>query len=654
MGPMRTLHAVGVALAALTSASAPTFAQTGESFEIVEATFEDIQSAIRARRTTATDVVNLYLARIRDYNGTCVNQPSGILGPVTPITGTNQLNALMTLNLRPAVREKWGFEPTKARSLSDADDDPNMLDALEVAAAQDAYFARTGELVGPLHGIVFSVKDTLDTYDMRTTSGGAIDFANDRPPADATVVARLRAAGAIILAKANLGEYASGSRTAFGGTICNAYDRTRDPGGSSGGSAVSAAANLVTCAISEEGGPSIRMPSRLNNVIGLSASQGLVSRDGQLGAGSLNDRTGPACRTVADTARVLDVIAGWDVRDDLTAYAVGRIPREGYLAHAQARELAGVTIGVVREYMNLDLFTAADRESVELVEAAVADLRGLGATIVDPGPGGDLMTACIRQYLPVNTTAAFIDSYPGLFPDGVDEVAKLIEIYQDPSLIPSDGPTLRDFNLAGGASIGERRYWFERYLANRGDAKVKALADLIAHSQFYVDDMRPDARGARTRFRDVRGTLENAAAATTMNTTGRNANRYGIQQTVMHCMQVLGLDALTYPTGNITPAVIGAVVEPDVNGRSHQAWTVLGQVGFPAMTVPAGFTTQVYDRVRDETAENGSRLVGPTPAALPVGIDFLARPFDESTLFKIASAYEAATQHRRPPDLGQD
>ena len=144
----------------------------------------------------------------------------------------------MTLNLRPVARRKWGFDERKARSMTDpVDDDPNMPDALEIAAKLDHHFATTGQLAGPLHGIVFSIKDVLDTFDMRTTSGGDADFANDRPPDDSTVVKRLRAAGAIILAKANLGEYASGSRSAFGGTMCNPYDTTRDPGGSSGGSA---------------------------------------------------------------------------------------------------------------------------------------------------------------------------------------------------------------------------------------------------------------------------------------------------------------------------------------------------------------------------------------------------------------------------------
>ena len=223
-------------------------------FQIVEATIADIHQAIRSKQLTATQLVNMYLARIKAYNGTCVNEPQGVLGPVSPIPHAGAINALMTLNLRPAVRKKWGFDDRKARSMTDSlDNDPNMPDALEVAAALDERFTRTGQLAGPLHGIVLSIKDLMDTYDMRTTSGADADYANDRPPRDATLVKRLRDAGAIILAKANLGEYASGSRSAFGGTMCNPYATDRDVGGSSGGSASSVAANLVTCAISEEG-----------------------------------------------------------------------------------------------------------------------------------------------------------------------------------------------------------------------------------------------------------------------------------------------------------------------------------------------------------------------------------------------------------------
>src|SRR5262249_25211897 len=261
-------------------------------------------------------------------------------------------------------------------------------------------FTKTGQLAGPLHGIVLSIKDLLDTYDMRTTSGADADYANDRPPRDATLVKRLRDAGAIILAKANLGEYASGSRSAFGGTMCNPYDTARDVGGSSGGSASSVAANLVTCTISEEGGPSIRMPSRFNNGVGLSQSQGLVSRDGMIGGGGLNDRNGAACRTVEDVARILDVIAGYDPADDLTAYSVGRIPKDGYAQFARETSLQGIRIGVVREFMDKKLFTAADRQSIDVIDTAIGDLRKTGATVVDPGEGGALFQGCINQQIP--------------------------------------------------------------------------------------------------------------------------------------------------------------------------------------------------------------------------------------------------------------
>src|SRR5438128_9431701 len=195
-------------------------AQTAK-FRIEEATIEDIQSSILRGELTSTRVVELYLNRIKTYNGTCVNQPGGVLGlgPITPIKNARQLNALMTLNLRPAKREGLGFDRRKARSMTDSvDSNPAMPDALEAAAQQDAYFASTGKLIGPLHGIVFSIKDQYDTFDMRTTGGMDAAYANDRPPDDSTFVKRLREAGAIILAKANLGEMGTpNSRSSCGG-----------------------------------------------------------------------------------------------------------------------------------------------------------------------------------------------------------------------------------------------------------------------------------------------------------------------------------------------------------------------------------------------------------------------------------------------------
>ena len=225
-----------------------------EEFYLEEATIADIQGAIRAGDLTAEQLVELYLARIKAYNGTCVNQPEGILGPVTTTPDAGQINALATLNLRPATRVRWGFDSRKARSMTDAaDDDPAMPDALETARALDAHFAATGEFVGPLHGVVTAIKDQYDTFDMRTTSGADAFYADDRPPDDATFVRRLREAGAIIIAKSNLGEFASAiPRSAFGGTFCNPYDTERSPGGSSAGSGSAVGANLVTCAIARK------------------------------------------------------------------------------------------------------------------------------------------------------------------------------------------------------------------------------------------------------------------------------------------------------------------------------------------------------------------------------------------------------------------
>src|SRR5262245_60759977 len=646
---MQSKHLQQIALSLAVTACLAGMAQaqpanTNRKFQIVEATIADIHKTIKSKQLTATQLINMYLARIKAYNGTCVNEPQGILGPVSPIPHAGAINALMTLNLRPAARKTWAFDDRKARSMTDlVDNDPNMPDALEVAAALDARFARTGQLAGSLHGIVLSIKDLLDTYDMRTTSGADADYANDRPPRDATLVKRLRDAGAIILAKANLGEYASGSRSAFGGTMCNPYATDRDVGGSSGGSASSVAANLVTCAISEEGAPSIRMPSRLNNGVGLSQSQGLVSRDGMIGGGGLNDRNGAACRTVEDVARVLDAIAGYDPADDLTVHSVGRIPKEGYASFAKTTNLNGIRIGVVREYMDKSLFTQADHQSIDIVDRAVEDLRRLGATIVDPGAGGALFQKCIDQHIPRNLNAYFVKQFPAQFPAGADHIPLLADMYLGHAPVPPGKVTIRGFGPNVEAT-GESKYYYDRYLRKRGDANIKNLTDLIAKSRYYID-----AFGRDTRFRDVKSVLQDANKAMTLDVQARDSNRAAIQQTVMQCMATLNLDAVTYPTGNVPASLIKAPVEPDVSGRSHQAWTLLGTMGFPAITVPAGFTTEVYDRVRDAAAPGGSRLVGPVPAKLPVGIDFLAMPFGEPTLFKIASAYEAATRHRTPP-----
>jgi Asp-tRNA(Asn)/Glu-tRNA(Gln) amidotransferase A subunit family amidase len=221
-----------------------------------------------------------------------------------------------------------GFADRKARSLTDAADNrADMPDALEVAAQAGCVFKSTGKLVGPLHGIVFSVKDWYDTFDMRTTAGLDAAFANDRPPRDATFVKRLRDAGGIILAKANVG---SGiSRSPFGGVSCNPVRH-------------GALGRHVEQRIGHVGqrqsrhlldrrgnGGSILHPTKNNSVVGLAPTQELVSRTGMYDAG-YNTRVGPICRTVKDVARVLDVIAGYDPTDELTVFSVGRLPVLSY------------------------------------------------------------------------------------------------------------------------------------------------------------------------------------------------------------------------------------------------------------------------------------------------------------------------------------
>jgi amidase len=620
-------------------------------FHLEEATIEHIQQALLAKQISTEQLVRLYLARIKAYNGTCVKQPRGILGPVTPIANAGQINALSTLNLRPASRKSLGFDARKARSMTNArDDDPAMPDALEVAVELDRQLAQTGKLAGPLHGVVLSIKDQYDTFDMRTTAGADAFYADDRPPDDATFVKRLRAAGAIILAKSNLGEYASPmGRSAFGGTFCNPYDTQRYPGGSSGGSGSSVGANLVTCAIAEETGASIRTPARHNSSVGIAPTQELVSRDGMIGAG-LNTRTGPICRTVEDAARVLDVIAGYDPKDELTVFSTDRLPTQPYQSFARERNLKGIRIGVVREYMDKSLFTQADAESIDIVDRAIGDLRKLGATIVDPGAGGSLFQGCLDKYNPYLNNAAYVAKFPELFPVDAsgkatkDHIPVLLQLAANPQSVPP-AFSLRDFGPAGAG--GEGRYLLERYLQERGDANIKTVADLASKANFFD---QPDFAGSADR----KGSLVNQARQSTLDTSGRLQKRFGIQQMVLQCMQELQVDALTYPTGNVPTPILGAPYEPNVNARNGgSSWNLLGQQGFPAITVPAGFTTQVFDRVRDPASADGTRLAGPVPAKLPVGIDFLGRPFAEPMLLKIASAYEAATRHRRaPPAFG--
>jgi Asp-tRNA(Asn)/Glu-tRNA(Gln) amidotransferase A subunit family amidase len=300
-----------------------------------------------------------------------------------------------------------------------------------------------------------------------------------------------------------------------------------------------------------------------------------------------------------------------------------------------------VRIGVLREYMRPSLLTKADEESIALVNRAIDDLRTLGAVIVDPGAEGELFTACIRRTAPELLNAAFARQYPQLFPGETggqpagNQIRTLLDLHGDPSRVP-DTLSLRTLNGGGFGARGEDKYMIDRYLRERGDANIKSNADLITKARFYSDPNFPDRKQAR----------EQAERADTYDTSARLQGRFAVRTILLQCMADQRLDALVSPMSTVPPRKLTSPREPPSNGRTPIGWSLIGQQGFPAITVPAGFTTAVWDRVADG---NSTRLIGPVAASLPVGVDFIARPFDEPLLFRIASAYEAATKHRRPP-----
>jgi len=651
------------------------------SFRIEEASIADVHRAIMARQLTATQLVSEHLKRIAAYNGACVkgavDPVTGFqLGDIEPVEHAGKLNALITLNLRG-----------KRSRTDSADNDPNMPDALEVAKALDAEFARTGKLKGPLHGIPFAIKDQFDTFDMRTTSGAAANYANDRPPRDAEVVARLRKAGAIILAKANMGEYASGDRSTFGGTTCNPYDTSRSAGRSSGGSGAAVAASLVMCALGEETGPSARNPAANNSLVGIVATHSLVSRAGLVPASLTRDRPGLLCRTVKDAATVLTALAGYDPRDAVTAASAGQMPGRPYQSFAENGNLKGVRIGVVREFMQP--FTKADEGSIRIVNLAIADLAKAGATIIDPGPDGALFKDAIAELLPGLDAPMLAAVYKEFFPSGTLIVNKSVEITGNPSQMPPE-LSLRTLVEREAQNSGEVLYVLDRYLRERGDKNIKSVGDLVGQSTFYnhgrIDGVTipPKTRLEDLITRTERFTKKSDGTPLVRKTpiNGLDGNGWHVVRTTLQVLvnKVMvdqKLDALVYPTKTIPAPLLASPVEPatiksvkdkitaTIDGveyertveraldvRAPLTWRLSPNGGFPTIAVPAGFTKEVYDRavVRGEGgSKTAGDLVGPKAVELPVSIDFLGRPFSEPQLIRIAAAYERATRHRRPP-----
>jgi Asp-tRNA(Asn)/Glu-tRNA(Gln) amidotransferase A subunit family amidase len=305
--------------------------------------------------------------------------------------------------------------------------------------------------------------------------------------------------------------------------------------------------------------------------------------------------------------------------------------------------------------MDRAIATKAELENIAMAEQAVEDLRKLGATMIDPGADG-LFTAYIRRYNPMLSNLSWTKLFPEFFPvdengkPKTDQITTLIELAADPSKVPGK-VTLRDFT--GAQAVGESKYGYNLYLAQRGDANIKTFAELLTKAKFYNDGTA--GSGKPTGLLKIDAEME-------LDTALRMQRRFAIQQIVLQCMAELNLDAVVYPTGTLPPAKIFPVRPRGGGGGSGgsesigvTSWNLLGAQGFPAITVPGGFTTEVYDREPAPDASNpkATILVGPTAAKVPIGFDFLGRPFSEPKLLMIAAAYEKATHHRiPPPDFG--
>ena len=253
--------------------------------------------------------------------------------------------------------------------------------ALKRARELDEEYKSTGQL-RRLHGVPVIVKDNYDTHDLQTAAG-SLAMKGSLPPDDAYQVRKLREAGAVVIGKSNMAEWAFSpfqTVSSIVGTTRNPYDLNRVPAGSSGGTAAAVAANLGMIGLGTDTGNSIRGPSGHCNLVGVRSTMGLTSRHGIVPLYLRNDIGGPLCRTVEDVVRVLDVIAGYDEADPITMLSEGKMP-DSYLNHLKDDGLMGKRIGVLRYYTDKP---SADPRVVRVFEKAIEDIRERGAEVVDP------------------------------------------------------------------------------------------------------------------------------------------------------------------------------------------------------------------------------------------------------------------------------
>jgi amidase len=436
-----TLFPLVLAAMALAASAPPVGAQTNRNvFPVVESSVDAIQAAYKTGRLSAHQLVQAYLDRIAAYDKQ---------GP--------KINAIISLN---------------PEALADAD-------------RLDAAYKNSG-LTGPLHGIPVLVKDEIDVAGLPTTMGTVV-FKDFRPTRDSFVVAQLRKAGAIILGKTTLSEYAIGDTygSMFGVTR-NPYDPERTVGGSSGGSGAALAANYAPLALGEETLASIRRPGGWNAVVALRPTSGLVSRSGLWDGYPTEFATmGPMALNVRDLARLLDVMVGYDPEDPQTALGVGHKPAS-YMRALDPNGLKGARIGILRESIGAGSEPdSPDFKKVnDVFEKNIAELKAAGAVIVDSIGIPDLKTLLAKRAADTSASESALQLYLGRNPGS--PIKSRQDIANSPLLDQSFPPSKRDlwkapFRPTDSAKFGEYLQARNQLAINIAKVMADNRLDAIVH-----------------------------------------------------------------------------------------------------------------------------------------------------------------------------
>lgn len=515
-----------------------------QDFQVEEATIADIHAAMEDGSLTAVSLVQAYLDRIETYDKQ---------GP--------SINAVITINEV----------------------------AVDRARALDSIFAESG-FTGPLHGIPVVVKDNYNTSDMPTTNG-TLALKGAIPSEDAFHIRKLREAGAIILAKANMAEFAtSGSFTVSSvlpGYSRNPYDTRRVTAGSSGGTAAAVAANFGTVGLGTDTGSSIRGPASHQALVGFRTTMGLTSRTGIAPLNLARDVGGPMTRTVADAAAVLEVIVGYDPADSVTARSEGRIP-DGYAQFLRSDGLRGKRIGVLRRF----------------VEVTDAEENGPVPTPVSQDDPQEEQEAEERE--PSRVHPEVLALLERALVDMEVAGATIVDSVEIPRL---------DSLRRAIPRIPRWRYDFDGYLENRPEVPRRTMEEILESGDFH-----PNLRARLERETEA----EEPPPHDHPEYEAFEAGTAALQEAVLAAMDSAGVDVLVYPTFNYPPRLIG-----DLNSTyGANSGAISPPTGFPAFSIPMGYVL----------------------GGLPSGLQLLGRPFDEGTMIEIAYAYEQATLHRRPPE----